>query len=217
MRKTLIRVLSELVFAGDLLKLTDHPKFRKEVEKTKRKKKNEEILQKEKEKELKIKNAPFDQPTPKTPYEKKIFDKISEIKVEKIDDDALFEFLQKYEDDDDEYSSYSLMIKKYLLDLAASDLKDAGALDLDNCDDDSLKTIKSILERLKTYTPAERKKDSNDLLKNVEVWIDPIDNISNYIPWEELYADKVDGFEFEVGYDKNGRRYKESRLTEDVG
>ena len=58
------------IFAGDLLKLSEHPKYRKELEKQERKKKNEEVLRRMRNKE---------EPIPETPLEKKIFDKYNEV------------------------------------------------------------------------------------------------------------------------------------------
>ena len=190
------------IFAGDLLKLSEHPKYRKELEKQERKKKNEEVLRRMRNKE---------EPIPETPLEKKIFDKIekkSPKKIEPIGDHDLEVFLMKFYDYDNEYSDFNLMINRNLLDMAADWLKGAGVME----ESDDPEFMESILERLKKYSKGKRKGDERELLSGVEIWEDKNYGESCYIPIEDLDEDLVDDYEFDIGFDKNGKQYKKSIL-----
>jgi len=208
--KQLLRVLSDLVFAGDLLKLSEHPKYRKDMEKRKIKEKNEEILRREK-------SGSMREYTPKTPYEKKIHDKVNKVNeiqpAKKISDEDLEEFVEQYRDTDNEFDSFNIMLDRGLIDLAASYLKDAGVLDPDNSSE--LDVCRSICKRLETYSP---KRDSKELLKDIEVWVSTDTGETCFVPSDDVSSEfdcgTLDGFEFDCGYDENGKRYSVSILDE---
>ena len=212
--KRLLKVLSHLVFSGDLLKLSDHPKYRKGLEKTKRKQKNEEILREMSEKVKK--------PEIKTPYEKKLHDKVDNInktEVGKISDRDLRNFLEDFRDTENEYSDFNLMLDRDFLNLAADYIKGAGALDLENAGNPE--ECESILERLKTYSNSDKKRDEKALLSEVEIWDDEDGDMTCFIPWDDIhhrqnFIDDND-LRFYVGYDKEGVGYRKSILEEEAG
>ena len=72
--------------------------------------------------------------------------------------------------------------------------------------------MESILERLKKYSKGKRKGDERELLSGVEIWEDKNYGESCYIPIEDLDEDLVDDYEFDIGFDKNGKQYKKSIL-----
>jgi len=212
--KRLLKVLSHLVFSGDLLKLSDHPKYRKGLEKTKRKQKNEEILREMSEKVKK--------PEIKTPYEKKLHDKVDNInktEVGKISDRDLRNFLEDFRDTENEYSDFNLMLDRDFLNLAADYIKGAGALDLENAGNPE--ECESILARLKTYSNGDKKRDEKALLSEVEIWDDEDGDMTCFIPWDDIhhrqnFIDDND-LRFYVGYDKEGVGYRKSILEEEAG
>jgi len=193
------------VFAGELLKLSEHPKFRKEMEKRERQQKNEEILRKY------GKDSEY---TPKTPYEQKIYDKVNKIqkpgKIKPIDDDDLRDWLESYRNTDNVYDSFNLMLDRDLLDAAANYLKGAGVVENDEFGD-------TIIERLKKYTKANEKEDDKEIFRDIEIWVDSDTNENYFIPIDELDKYTVEGLDFDSGYDKNGKKYKVSILEKDAG
>ena len=212
--KRLLKVLSHLVFSGDLLKLSDHPKYRKGLEKTKRKQKNEEILREMSEKVKK--------PEIKTPYEKKLHDKVDNInktEVGKISDRDLRNFLEDFRDTENEYSDFNLMLDRDFLNLAADYIKGAGALNLENAGNPE--ECESILERLKAYSNSDKKRDEKALLSEVEIWDDEDGDMTCFIPWDDIhhrqnFIDDND-LRFYIGYDKEGVGYRKSILEEEAG
>jgi len=212
--KRLLKVLSHLVFSGDLLKLSDHPKYRKGLEKTKRKQKNEEILREMSEKVKK--------PEIKTPYEKKLHDKVDNInktEVGKISDRDLRNFLEDFRDTENEYSDFNLMLDRDFLNLAADYIKGAGALNLENAGNPE--ECESILERLKAYSNSDKKRDEKALLSEVEIWDDEDGDMTCFIPWDDIHHQQnfIDdnNLRFYIGYDKDGVGYRKSILEEEAG
>lgn len=212
--KRLLKVLSHLVFSGDLLKLSDHPKYRKGLEKTKRKQKNEEILREMSEKVKK--------PEIKTPYEKKLHDKVDNInktEVGKISDRDLRNFLEDFRDTENEYSDFNLMLDRDFLNLAADYIKGAGALNLENAGNPE--ECESILERLKAYSNSDKKRDEKALLSEVEIWDDEDGDMTCFIPWDDIHHQQnfIDdnNLRFYIGYDKEGVGYRKSILEEEAG
>jgi hypothetical protein len=194
------------VFAGELIKLSQHPKYRKDMEKREREEHNKEILRKY--------NKQQETPTPQTPYEKKIVDKISrpekKKKIPKISNFELRNYLMNWHDGGETFSDLNLMLDRDLLDMAADYLVGAGAIDPENADKPEIE--EAILERLAKYTESKKKSEQRDFFVDMEVWVDDDTGETSFIDGGDLDESVVEGLTFDSGYDETGKKYNVTRI-----
>jgi len=193
------------VFAGELLKLSQHPKYRKQMEKSKRDEKNKEILKN-------YNKQPQDLPTPKTPLEKKIIDKFSKPKkAVSISDADLEDYLEQWYNEK-EFTDFKLAIDRGLLDYAAYLIEGAGAIDPRNSDNPEIE--EAIIKRLEKYDQTKIRRDMRKMLTSVEIWINDETNENYFIDLLERIDLPTDsGLTFDSGYDENGKQYNTSVMV----
>jgi hypothetical protein len=195
------------VFAGELRKLSEHPKYRKEMQKRERDKKNKEILDNMRKQDA------SKTPTPTTPLDKKIIDRFSgkPSNNKPISDDELNGLLSYWSGDDD-FAVLDLCLDRGLLDYALDYIIGAGGISKDTKDPLELKA----LTRWKN-SKDNIKKEEKELLKNIEVWVDDDNGVTFYFDSDFLNAGMTEGLVFDIGYDKNGKNYDKSKVAKDVG
>lgn len=119
--------------------------------------------------------------------------------------------------DSDGYPDYNLMLDRGLWEMAADHLSGAGATEEDNAEN---RAINKLADEYKGKVKEESEKE---FFKNMEVWIKPETNEHYFIAYGDVdygvkQSDLADwGFNFDSGYDANGKEYKESTLDESMG
>jgi hypothetical protein len=201
------------VFAGELHKLSEHPKYRKEMQKRERDKKNKEILDTMRKKDS------SKTPTPTTPLDEKVIDRFSKeaSEIKPISDTNLEELLMNWYSAED-YTAFTLCIDRGLLDYALDYIIGAGGISKDTTDPVELRAL-ARWKKQKNKAEKERKA----INKNCEIWVDDTTGEHFYFDTEYLLGQTpfgsmdLDGLDFDSGYDKTGKRYNESIVKKDVG
>jgi hypothetical protein len=203
-KKVLAKIIK--VFAGDVLKLSDHPQYRKEMQKRERDRKNKEIIDR-----MNNKNV-IDTPVPQTPLDKKIIEKFSQEHVEeKFTDEDLENFLMNWFDDT-VYSYFTLCLDRGHLDLALDYLIESDEVSTDTKKNPQNKSIVERWEKAKDKI----KKQKIEILRNVEVWESGTGG-KFYVDMDIADPADVKNLKFIIGYDINGKKYSDSLLTKGVG
>jgi hypothetical protein len=201
------------VFAGELHKLSEHPTYRKKMQKIERDKKNKEILDTMRKKDL------AKTPTPTTPLDEKIIDRFSKKSenVKPISDHDLDDLLMNWYSSED-YTVFTLCIDRGLLDYALDYIIGAGGISKDTTDPIEL----SALARWKKQK-SKVKKEQKLINKNCEIWFDDNTGETFYYDTEILLGQTpfgsmaLGGLTFDKGFDKEGKQYSTSILSKDVG
>lgn len=200
------------VFAGELRKLSEHPTYRKEMQKRERDKKNKEILDNMRKKDA------SKTPTPTTPLDKKVIDRFSKqpSNNKPISDDELHDILDNWYDPN-EFSAFTLCIDRGLLDYALDYIIGAGGISKDTVDPFELAAFAR-----RDKSKNKIRQQEHELRKNMEIWEDEETGEGFYFDLDAFDLDGLntsvtEGLSFKLGFDKNGKEYKRSRLKKNVG
>jgi hypothetical protein len=142
---------------------------------------------------------------------------VDENEVKKVSLDDIAKYLEGWRDPES-YTDFNLALDRGFVEYAAWLIDSAGAINPEQSNDPV--TEQAIVNLLDKYTDSQRRKDIDEMLKNTEVWIDPKTNEHAFIPQGDVdyFVRQEDlrkmGYEFDHGYDKNGKKYKQSVLKD---
>jgi len=198
------------VFAGELYKLSQHPKYRKELQKRERDKKNKEILDR-----MDNKKTNKEEEEEGRYYTNLV--RLPSSKVKRISDEDLYDLLSGWYDAK-EFSAFTLCMDRGLLDYA---------LDQIVRDHFISSTTKNPLE-LGALVRRERSRNKikyqeKQLLRNVEIWYNEKTGETFYFPMDNSARSLVDStlnkhsLVFDCGYNAEGKKYNTSSLSKSVG
>lgn len=151
-------------------------------------------------------------------YDSKVTSEASDEDAE-ITDQDVENYLKQWVEDGS-FRDFNLAMDKGLIIYAAYLIDSGGALDPEHSDNPEME--RHILKMLKDAGKKGVEAEREELLKNVEVWVRSSDNNHAYVPYGDVdyFVSnddmRADGYEFERGYDENGKEYDKSVREEEV-
>jgi hypothetical protein len=208
------------VFAGEVYKLSQHPKYRRELQKRERDKKNKEILERMSNKKTnddEEEEGRYYTNLVRLPSSSPESSDQKSSKVKRISDDDLSDMLDGWYEVND-FSAFTLAMDRCLFDYALDYIVGAGGIS---------KTTKDPLE-LGALVRWKRSRNKikfqeKQLLRNVEIWDDKNTGETLYLPNDKTAKSLVDAvinspnLVFYCGYDAKGDEYNTSSLSKSVG